>query len=367
MAQLTELWTNRKDFRKTKIVKTSIPSPDQGEVLVAIDKFGLTANNVSYALAGDAIGYWNFYPTPEEAAAEHWGKVPVWACANVIASNSDDIAVGERLWGFFPMASHVILKPGKITEDQFFDFADHRRELPSLYNTYRRTQAEPDFVQQYENERCLLVPLFTTAFVLYDYLLFNQLFNAKQILIGSVSSKTGFALAKMLHDDPAVTAKIVGITSTGNRDFVNQLGCCDQIVTYGEEEQIDSNLTSAYVDMSGNISLTTTLHNALGDNMVESAMVGASHWEAGGKMAELPGVKPVFFFAPSHISTRDAEWGAGATMLKGMEHSLNVAAELNHLIDIEWVNGADQLQTIWRELLDNNIAASRGLMVSLLE
>lgn len=62
MAQLTELWTNRKEFRKTQIVDNSLPTVGNDEVLVAIDKFGLTANNVSYALSGDAIGYWNYHP-----------------------------------------------------------------------------------------------------------------------------------------------------------------------------------------------------------------------------------------------------------------------------------------------------------------
>jgi len=57
MAQLTELWTNRKEFRKTQIVDNSLPTVGNDEVLVAIDKFGLTANNVSYALFGDAIGH----------------------------------------------------------------------------------------------------------------------------------------------------------------------------------------------------------------------------------------------------------------------------------------------------------------------
>jgi len=54
-------------------------------------------------------------------------------------------------------------------------------------------------------------------------------------------------------------------------------------------------------------------------------------------------------------------------MLKGMQHSLKVATELKELINVEWVSGAQQLQTIWGELLDNNVAASRGLMVSLLD
>lgn len=80
-----------------------------------------------------------------------------------------------------------------------------------------------------------------------------------------------------------------------------------------------------------------------------------------------PGAKPTFFFASGHIAKRGAEWGAGATMLKGMQHSLKVATELKELINVEWVSGAQQLQTFWAELLDNNVAASRGLMISLLD
>lgn len=362
MTQLTETWVNRKDYRDTKTVKGELPVPAQGEVLVAIDKFGLTANNVSYALSGDAIGYWDYYP-----AEGDWGKVPVWGCANVIASESDDIEVGERLWGFFPMASHTKLKPGRIIAEQFSDQTDHRQELPRLYNTYRRTQAEPAIAQQFENERCLLVPLFTTSYVLYDYLLFNNLFGAEQIIIGSASSKTGFGLAKMLHDDPKVSAKVVGITSPSNKSFVENLKGCHQVVLYGDEQQIDNTLASAYIDMSGNTGLTTTIHQHLGDNIVESAMVGASHWEARGKLEQLPGAKPTFFFAPTHIGIRDAEWGPGATMMKGMEHSIKLAVELKDLINVEWIKGAGSLQQTWLELLDNKVAANRGLMVSLLD
>jgi hypothetical protein len=360
MTQLIELNVNRKNIRDSRVAKSPLPSLNQGEVLVAIDKFGLTANNVSYAISGDSLGYWGFYPGMGD-----WGNVPVWGCANVVASNNDDIDVGERFWGLFPMASHTVIKPGRIGTEQFADQSEHRQALPRLYNTYRRTQAEPAIVQQYENERCLLVPLFTTAYVIYDYLLFNDLFTAKQIIIGSVSSKTGFGLAKMLYDDPKVNAKIIGITSAANKAFVDNLSCCDEVILYGDEHQIDNRLASAYIDMSGNIGLTTTLHQHLGDNIVDSAMVGASHWEAGGIAPQLPGAKPTFFFAPTHIGKRDAEWGAGATMKKGMEYSIKLTIELKALINIEWIQGAENLQKTWLELLDNKIAANRGLMVAL--
>ena len=73
MTQITELWTNRADLRNTKIVTRTAPELAEGEILMKIEKFGLTANNVSYAITGDSIGYWGYFP-----ADETWGKVPAW-------------------------------------------------------------------------------------------------------------------------------------------------------------------------------------------------------------------------------------------------------------------------------------------------
>ena len=47
MPDWTQLWIDRKDIGTTKQVTSVLPALGEGEVLVAIDKFGLTANNVS--------------------------------------------------------------------------------------------------------------------------------------------------------------------------------------------------------------------------------------------------------------------------------------------------------------------------------
>ncbi|WP_372783464.1 DUF2855 family protein [Litorivivens sp.] len=362
MTPCTELWVDRSNFRKTKIVNEPLRSIDNGEIVVAIDKFGLTANNVSYAVSGDFIGYWKFYP-----ATDNWGKVTVWGCADVIESRSDDIAVGERLYGFFPMSSHTILQPGKVRDDSFIDIAPHRKELPGtgLYSTYRRTQNEPEIVQQFENERCLLFPLIATGYVLYDYLIDNNFFGAEQVVIGSVSSKTGFGLATLLHDDPNVSQKIVGVTSERNAGFVDSLGCCDQIVTYGNETEIDPSVPTAYVDMSGDVKLTQALHNHVKENIVESSMVGASHWEEGGKAGELPGAKPTFFFAPAQIAKREKDWGPGVLMMKAMEATFTISGKVKNIIQVEWSTGAEAVDQSWHNLLDNKVPGSVGIMASL--
>ncbi|WP_108811824.1 DUF2855 family protein [Sphingorhabdus sp. Alg231-15] len=361
MTKVTELWVTRDKLRETRIVESDQKPLENGQIRVAIDKMGLTANNVSYAVSGDAIGYWKYFP-----AEGAWGKVPGWAMADVVESRSDAISEGERLYGFFPMASEVILEPGRTADDFFMDEAPHRAELPALYNQYRRTRSEPEFLQSLENERCLLFPLFVTSFVLYDYLIDNAFFGAQQIIIGSVSSKTGFGLTHLLKNDPEVSQKVVGLTSSGNVGFVENLGCCDQIVTYGEADDIDRSLPSAWIDMSGDGPLTGELHRLMGDNMVESCIVGATHWEAERKRDKnLPGALPTFFFAPGHIAKRDAEWGAGEIWRRGSEAGAEIAKSVSDQIAVERISGASEVAAIWREMLDNNVSPSRGIMIAI--
>ena len=192
---LTELWVDRTDYRHTRVVRGDLPEPGAGEILVAIDKFAMTANNVTYAASGDLFGYWQFYPTGEDP----WGKVTVWGIGEVIASQVDAIEVGERLYGFFPMSSHVVMTPGDVTARGFADAVAHRQPLPGLYNQYARTRAEPDELHALEDQRCIFFPLFMTGYVIADLLLDNDWFGVQQVVIGSASSKTGFGTAAFIR------------------------------------------------------------------------------------------------------------------------------------------------------------------------
>jgi len=358
---ITEIWIDRKDFRKTKIVSGQSASLADGDVLVRIDKFALTSNNVGYALSGDFIGYWGYYPTGEDG----WGKLTVWGIAEVVESRSPEIKVGERLYGFFPMASHVVLKAGNISDAGFTDVAAHRKDLPDLYNQYQRTAGGPAYLLALEDERCLLFPLFMTAFVLADYLNDNQYFDAQQILIGSVSSKTGFALAHFLANDTAFKGKVIGLTSSSNAGFVERLGGCDQVVVYGEEEASIANVPSVFVDMSGDGPLKKKLHEFLTDDMQKSVSVGGTHWDAERVTDELPGSQPEFFFTPAHIAKRDADWGAGVLFERANQAGADLGEIVKKDIDVEVIKGAEAAQQIWLDMLDNKVTANRGIMVSI--
>jgi len=361
---MQEIWVDRENYRNTKIVDVEPAPLGEGEIRVAVDKYGLTANNVSYAVSGDIIGYWKYYPVSSDDGV-NWGRVPVWGLADVVESECDGIAVGERIYGFFPMSSHVVLKPGKISDGSFADVAEHRQALPSLYNGYMRTEAEADYLKTLENERCLLFPLFATGYGIADYLEDNDFFGATQILIGSVSSKTGFSAAAFLKSETKFSGKIIGLTSPGNKDFVESLSCCDQVVIYGREDEIDAGQKSVYVDMSGNGDIRSKLHHHIRDNMVSSIGVGATHWEVGRKGGDMPGAKPEFFFYPAQIAKRDAEWGRGVLFQKAYAAGALLAKRTEDNRVVEFIRGPEAARDIWVDMLDNNVSPKRGIMASL--
>lgn len=361
MNKTIELWVVRNNLRQTQIIERERAPLQDGQIRVSIDKMGLTSNNVSYAVSGDMIGYWKYFPAEDE-----WGKVPGWAMGNVVESRNNEVSEGERLYGFFPMSSEVVLQPGRVAADYFMDSSEHRASLPALYNQYRRTQGEPEFLHELENERCLLFPLFITSYVLYDYLIYNQFFGADQVIIGSVSSKTGFGLAHLLKHDPEVGKKIVGLTSPNNADFVKSISCCDQIVAYGDESKIDKRLPSAWIDMSGDGPLTVKLHQLLQENMVESCIVGATHWEAQRQRESgLPGATPRFFFAPQHIGKRDTEWGQGEVWRRGSHAGAEIAKSVARKLKVEQISGPKSVAAIWKDMLDNKVTPDRGVIISL--
>ncbi|WP_438952529.1 DUF2855 family protein [Porticoccus sp.] len=356
---MTELWIDRNDYRNTRVIQQDQAVLEDGQIRVAIDKFALTANNVSYAASGDMIGYWNFFPTGEEP----WGKVTVWGMADVVESNSAEIEVGERLYGFLPMSTELILRPGRVRDENFMDVASHRKELPALYNQYSRTRAEPPEMQAIEDERCVFFPLFITGYVIADFLEDNNWFGAEQVIVGSASSTTGYGLAKFIRENN-FGGKVVGLTSGPNMGFVNDLGLYNEVVEYDSVEGL-SNVPSVDVDMAGDQPLRARLHHYLKDNMKNSQFVGMTHWEAGSVEGELPGARPEFFFAPAQIDKRNADWGVGVLAQKGGIASAALAMELKELLKMERHDGAEACAQVWRDMLDNKISGRQGIMVSL--
>ncbi|MDA1285126.1 MAG: DUF2855 family protein [Rhodobacterales bacterium] len=338
-----EIHVDRKDIRRANLVETPAPIAGPGQAVLQIEGFSLTTNNVTYAATGDIIHYWKFFPT----GVDGQGIVPVWGFAHVVDSNSDALTKGARLYGFFPMASHLTITPQARGSSTVMDMAAHRKDLPVVYNTYRRVGATDPTE---DAKRALFQPLLATSFLLFDFLTDNDWFKAEQIIIGSASSKTGLGLAKYLAEAKPDVPAIIGLTSDSNRAFVTSLDACDQITTYDALEGEIAQRPSVYVDMAGNADVRSRLHHHLGDNMVYSCAVGTSHWDKFTPTGDMPGSRPRFFFAPSQIEKRRADWGPGVIDRRIDEAWRRIADTSGGWMQIKTDTGAKAALKTYRDL-----------------
>lgn len=327
------------------------------EARIRIQRFALTSNNVTYAAAGFVIGYWNFFPS----GVEGHGLVPVWGFADVVESQSDVLALGQRLYGFWPLADEVVITPKALPGGEILDAAPHRQNLPPVYNRYH--VVKPRSAQD-EALQSLLQPLLATSYLLSDWLEDNAFFDAEQVIVGSASSKTGLGLTKFLtaRDDHRV--KVIGLTSSSNAAFVEGLKSCDQVVTYDEIETLDP-VPSVYVDMAGNAAVKHALHVHLGDLLKHSSAVGTSHWDKFAPKKDLPGPRPQFFFAPTQIEKRRADWGPGVIDSKIGTAWREIAAQSQDWLDVKSHTGIDAARHIYLDLAQGRANPRDGHVIDL--
>lgn len=338
---------------------------EEGEVLVKVDKFAYTANNITYAVAGDMIGYWQFFP-PVGTDTDGWGVIPVWGFADVVESNAEGIPVGDRLFGYFPPASHLKMKPIGISGKRFIDGSAHRSKLPAGYNLYRRVNGEPNYSTAFDRERMLLFPLHLTSFCIWDALQDKDWFGAKQVIILSASSKTSTGLGYALQADENAP-NVIGVTSKRNLEMVKGLKLYDQNLTYEAIGDIDANIPTVIVDMSGNGDILLALHTKLGKNMKWCINVGLTHWDkAQPKPKEgMITKRSEFFFAPGHIQKRLKDWGPAGFDEKTSTFMMETAAKTKEWLTYRKIDGLEGMAKIHQAVCKGEIPPNEGLIVEL--
>ena len=341
----------RRDLREMRLA----PDPDapaarplaDGEARLAVERFALTANNVTYAAFGDAMQYWAFFPGDDPA----WGCVPVWGFATVSESRAEGLAVGTRVYGFLPMGTHLVVQPGRVSARGFTDTSAHRAPLAAIYNRYTvASDPTPEGVQ------AVLRPLFTTAFLLDDFLAANAFFGAHQLLLSSASSKTAYATAHCLAqraDGPAV----LGLSSRANAPFARELGCYDAVLDYDDVARLDPALPTVYVDFAGSVPLRRAVHERFGDTLAYSCAIGATHWDRLAGEGRLPGPKPQLFFAPAQAAKvadlparLEAAWTGFAARAAGS-------------LVFREAEGASAVEQAWRAAVAGHANPREGLML----
>lgn len=351
----------RDDLHRTTFAPAVLPPLADGQVLLAIDAFAFTANNITYAVFGEMMRYWDFFP-----AADGWGRVPVWGFADVVASRHPTIAIGERFYGYFPMSTHLVVQAGHVTDAGFVDAAAHRKDLPPVYNHYVRTTADPGYDPQREDAQMLLRPLFMTAFLIDDFLEEQQFHGAHAIALSSASSKTAISLAALLAARAGRTYEVVGLTSPTNVGFVSGLGYYDRVVPYNGLDELPRNRPLVFVDMAGNGAVRDAVHRHAGDQLRFSCAVGGTHWgQMAPAAADLPGAPPTFFFAPDRARQRTQDWGMAelqARMGRAWQHFV---VHLDRWLQVRRGRGHRDVERVYLAMLDGTADPAEGHVLSL--
>lgn len=354
------LQVNRSAHAETRVREGDMPELAAGEVRLRIERFALTANTVTYAMTGDTLGYWDFFPSGESG----WGCVPAMGWAEVVESRHPEVPAGGRYYGWYPMARYVDMAVAP-TADGLRDEGPHRAAHAPVYRAY--TATDRDVFHQAgsdaEDRHALLRGLFITGWLAEDYFADNEWFGAERVLVLSASSKTAIGFARCADQRPRI--EVIGVTAARNHAFTHALGCYDEVVEYADISSIPSGSPIVSIDMAGSGPVLAAVHGHFRDQLKHSMAVGRSHHDAPSRAASLPGPKPAFFFAPAQVKKRVQEWG-----LRGYQE--RTAAALGDFVDWsrEWLqvqhsHGPSAAASTWREVHAGRAGAGTGHVVSL--
>jgi len=357
----TDFIVARDDFQQCKLIETVIPDAAQlpeGALLIKVDRFAFTANNITYAVLGDELKYWELFPAPEG-----FGNIPVWGFGEVIASQHPDIAIGERLFGYFPMATHLMIEAADVRKRGLRDAAAHRQNVAPVYNAYARVSGDPAFAGRQGDYQALLRPLFMLSFLVDDFLAENEFYGARSVMLSSASSKTAFGLAHLLHTRKDI--RVIGLTSASNMTFVTSLGCYDDVVSYEDVRSLPSDVPTAFVDMAGNSALREKLHRHFGGQMKYSGRIGLTHRSSSPDEPELPGAKPIWFFAPDQIRKRAKAWGPGGIDQRFGAAWSGFAPMLEQWLTVTEGRGPAAVREAYLDTLNGRVPPDQAVILSL--
>lgn len=357
----TDFVVARNDLEQCKLIETATPDAaalPADALLVRVERFAFTANNITYAVMGDELKYWQIFPAPQG-----FGNIPVWGFGEVIASQHSGVTVGERLFGYFPMATHLVIEAADVSKRALRDGAAHRKQVSPVYNLYSRVTGDPAFAEHQGDLQALLRPLFMLSFLVDDFLAENDDFGAHSVLLSSASSKTAFGLAHLLHSRGR---NVIGLTSAGNTGFVSSLPCYDEVLTYDRISALPTDVPVAFVDMAGSSALRAELHQHFQDQMACSVRVGLTHRATDADEGTLPGAKPRWFFAPDHIRKRAKDWGPGGIEQRFGAAWSGFAPLLERSLSVVESRGPEAVRRIYLDTLKGRIPPEQGHMLSLL-
>lgn len=355
---MSDFLVKRDDLRECRVAEATVPEPTAGEAVLRVDSFGLTANNVTYAVFGQIMSYWDFFP-----AEDGWGRVPMWGFAEVEQTQAEGVEAGMRVYGYLPPSSGLLVMPADAGRHGFIDASPHRAALPSAYHRYLATDTDPFYRADTEDLQMLLRPLFFTSFLIDDQLDDDGLTDRGPIVISSASSKTAIGAAFLLAQREGV--ELVGLTSARSVEFVEALGVYDRTVTYDAIESLEL-APATFVDIAGDGEVRMAVHSHYGDELLYSMTVGVTHWEelATGQ-GDLPGPSPTFFFAPDRVTKRSEDWGAAGLQTRVSEAWHPFCEWAGGWLEVVHGRGFEAVQSAYLDVLEGRVDPRTAHVLSL--
>jgi hypothetical protein len=348
-----DLVFRRDDLSVSEVRSATAPELKPGEVSLAIEKFGMTTNNATYARFGDdvVIAFWNAFPGPEG-----YGRVPVWGVATVEDSLHPDIEVGTRYFGFLPMGSHHVVAP-QLTPQGFFDATPVRDFLHPWYRTYQFLDGNEGL----DDRRTLLRPVYPASFNLADFVERKAAEGSRSVIVTGASSKVAIGLAEELVARE-VEIETIGITAESHLGFVEDLGFYSSVVSYDDLATVTTAGPTIFVDVTGSPKWRTDVCAQFADQLSATALVGFAHSDAAVLPPELAGPEPEVFFTPAIEMEAIANEGSGYVDRYNKSEE-RFAREAGSWLSIRHGQGPSQILAAFRALLSGAQSPSTGVIL----
>jgi hypothetical protein len=343
----------RADLSVTRVTAGEPGPPRPGEALFVVERFGFSANNVTYALLGEHLRYWDLFP-----AEPGWGQIPVWGYLRVLVSAVPGLDPGRRAFGLCPMATHVLLRPERAGRATFTEGSPHRAGLSSVYNVYAWVPPGPPAD---DDALVVLRPLFWLSFTLDDYLA-QRAEPDQPVIVTSASSKAALGLAYLLTRRGV---PVTGLTSARHLPFVASLEAYDQVLGYDQVESLPAG-PATLVDIAGRAALRDAVERSLGGG-VEVVLAGGTH---GGAASLAGGPRPAgpsaarAFSAPRYIRDRAREQG-WPELERRYRAALDGFAAAASWLEIRRHQGLDGAARVYREVLADSSPPTAAHVIDL--
>ncbi|KAL4905558.1 hypothetical protein BDW74DRAFT_177927 [Aspergillus multicolor] len=153
-----------------------LPTLKPSSVRIRSSLLSLTSNNLSYALLGTFMHWWDTYPVPSTLPSpynnkEEYGIVPAWGLATVLDSTIADIETGTVLFGFWPTSSHPVdleLTPAELP-GHYKEISSHRKNVLPLYNRYRVFETQDKDLSEF-GWTAAVGTIFVAGYLLAEYM-----------------------------------------------------------------------------------------------------------------------------------------------------------------------------------------------------